>query len=161
MGRAFKPAPFSCNILGSRAGPGRPGRGTGGHPHRMSPEGSPAMLNCTTHEVGGILVITLEDAGQSVDDRQSSHRETLYKLVQSRQDSRFAVDLSSLDYITSADIGFLISLRRRVDAMKGKVIFFGISAYIRDTLATMRLLPLFPLADDLDAAIEQLPPNLP
>lgn len=115
------------------------------------------MLNCSTHEVGGVLVVTLEDAGVVGDDRQSSYREALYKAIQERGDARYAVDLGRLDFMSSADFGFLISLKRRVDAKKGKLVLYDIDPYIMNTLETMSLAKLFTFADDLTEALLLLP----
>ena len=115
------------------------------------------MLNWTTHDVGGVLVITLEPSPATRDDRQSEERQALYQAIQTRPDPRFAVDLGRVDYMSSADVGFLITLRRRTDARKGKLVLFDMNPYIHDSLATMKLLPLFPVAEDLTAALLLLP----
>ncbi len=80
------------------------------------------MLSWTTHEVGGTLVITLEPSPVGIDDRQAKERQALYEIIQSRPDPRFAVDLGGVDYVSSADIGFLITIRRRTDVRKGKLV---------------------------------------
>ena len=118
------------------------------------------MLNCSTHEVAGVLVITLEEGVETLDDRGSSHRELLYKLVQTREDGRFAVDLGRLEFMSSADFGFMISLRKRVGMRNGKLILFDVDPFIRDTLASMKLISLFTIADDLTEALALLPPEV-
>ncbi len=115
------------------------------------------MLNWTTHDVGGVLVITLEPSSVGVDDRQSEERQALYKTIQERPDGRFAIDLTRIDYVSSADVGFLITVRRRADVRKGQLVLFEVHAYVRDSLATMKLLPLFPIAEDLTEALRLLP----
>jgi anti-anti-sigma factor len=115
------------------------------------------MLNWTTHDVGGVLVITLEPSPSRTDDRQSEERQKLYESIQTRPDGRFAVDLGRVDYVSSADVGFLITVRRRTDVRKGKLVLFDVNPYIRNSLATMKLLPLFPIADDLTGALMLLP----
>ena len=115
------------------------------------------MLTCTAHEVGGVLVVTFEESPPGTDDRASSHRQSLYGTVQSREDPRFAVDLGTLEYMSSADVGFLISLKRRVDARKGQLVLFAVHPYIKSTLGTMKLLSLFRLAEDLTEALGMLP----
>ena len=59
----------------------------------------------------------------------------------------------------AADVGFLITVRRRADARKGKVVLFDVNSFICDSLATMKLLPLFPMADDLTGALLMLLPS--
>ena len=115
------------------------------------------MLTWTTHDAGGILVITLEPSPLNGDDRQSEERQKLYETIQTRPDGRFAVDLGRVDYMSSADVGFLITVRRRADVRKGKLVLFDVNSYIRDSLATMKLLPLFPMAEDLTGALLMLP----
>ena len=110
------------------------------------------MLKWNTHAVGGVRVITLEPLEGVSDDRQSEERQALYRTIQERADPRFAVDLGRVEYMSSADIGFLITLRRRTDVRKGKLVLFDVNPYIRNSLATMKLLPLFPIADDLTGA---------
>ena len=117
------------------------------------------MLNCSTHEVAGVTVITLEEADDATDDRGSSHRELLYKLVQERPDGRFAVDLGTLEFMSSADFGFLISLRKRIGLRNGKLVLFSVDPFILDTLASMKLISLFTIAEDLTEALIHLPPN--
>jgi anti-sigma B factor antagonist len=115
------------------------------------------MLSMTTHEVSGVLVITLEVSVDSNDEGQAAQRQALYRAIQDRVDPRFAVDLGKVSYMSSADFGFLISVKRRVDARKGKLVIFDIDSYILDTLATMKLLSLFRIADDLTGALLLLP----
>ncbi len=115
------------------------------------------MLNCSMHEVGGVLVISLEEGGEGPDDRGASYRESLYKLVQTREDGRFAVDLGKLEFMSSADFGFMISLRKRIGMRNGQLVLFDVDPFIRDTLATMKLISLFTIAEDLTEALTHLP----
>ncbi len=115
------------------------------------------MLTCSTHEVAGVMVITLEETGDDAPEDSSAHREALYKTVQNREDNRYAIDLGKLEYMSSADFGFLITLRRRVATKNGKMVLFDVDPFIRDTLATMKLISLFTLADDLTEALMLLP----
>ncbi len=115
------------------------------------------MLNWTTHDVDGVLVITLEPSSIGADDRQSEERQALYRTIQERADGRVAINLGRIDFMSSADVGFLITVRRRADVRKGKLVLFDVHPYVRDSLATMKLLPLFPIAEDLIGALQLLP----
>src|SRR5689334_2875371 len=99
------------------------------------------MLNWTTRDAGGVLVITLEPSPSVTDDRQSGERQKLYETIQTRPDGRFAIDLGRVDYMSSADLGFIITVRRRADIRKGKLVLFDVNSYIQDSLRTMKLLP--------------------
>ncbi len=83
------------------------------------------MLNFTTSEAGGVLIIAFEPTAENNYDWQSTQRDWLYKLIESHEDPRFAIDLSEVTYLASSEIGFLVTIKRRIDRRKGKVVFFG------------------------------------
>jgi anti-sigma B factor antagonist len=112
------------------------------------------MLSFSSHEAGGVLILSAEPGVEG--DGQPSQREWLYKTIESRPDPRFAIDLGAIDYISSSEIGFLITLRRRIDSRKGKVVLYGVDGFILDILRTMRLDKLFLIADDLPGALALL-----
>jgi anti-sigma B factor antagonist len=112
------------------------------------------MLTLTSREMNDVLVFMAEQALE--EDDTTSQREWLYKTIESRQDGRFAVDLGEIDYLSSAEIGFLITLKRRIDARKGKLVLFQVDPFIVDIFRTMRLDKLFVFAGDLDEAVAKL-----
>jgi anti-sigma B factor antagonist len=117
------------------------------------------MLQIITHEADGVFVITCELPEGTAGEMGPPQRESLYQAVQSRPDPRFAVDLGSIDYLASADIGFLISLKRRIDGRQGQMVLFNIHPILVDILRTMKLLKFFTIADDLQEALALLPPT--
>jgi len=88
------------------------------------------MLDFTTNEANGVLIIAFEPTDEANYDWQSTQRDWLYKLIESREDPRFAVDLNEVNYLASSEIGFLVTIKRRIDRQKGKVVFFGISVLV-------------------------------
>jgi anti-sigma B factor antagonist len=112
------------------------------------------MLSYSSHEAGGVLVLTAEKSAEG--EGMPSQREWLYKTIESREDPRFAIDFGSIEYMSSSEIGFLITLKRRIDARQGKVVLFRLDTFILDILRTMRLDRLFLIADDLPAALAKL-----
>ncbi len=116
------------------------------------------MLKFTTKEVNGVLVLAFEASDSVVTDWQATERDWLYKLVESHKDSRFAVDLSEVSYLASTEIGFLVSLKRRIDRRKGKVVLFGISPYILEIFQTMNLVKILDIVENIDAALDKLGP---
>src|SRR3954469_17015831 len=102
-------------------GPLRSGRSTG-------------MLNYSGHEADGVLVLTVEDG--TFGEANTTHREWLYKTIESREDPRFAIDLGAIAYMASSDIGLLITLKRRIDARKGKVVLCNVDPFIFDVFRT-------------------------
>jgi anti-sigma B factor antagonist len=115
-----------------------------------------AMLKFTAEESSGVLVIAFEPTDDNTVDWQSTQRDWLYKLVESRQDGRFAIDLCDVNYLASSEIGFLMTLKRRIDRRQGKFVMFGISPYLLDIFRTMNLTKIIDIVDDLPAAVVKL-----
>ena len=114
------------------------------------------MLKFTTEERGSVLVIAFEATDEAAVNWQSTERDWLYKLVESRKEGLFAIDLSDVNYLQSSEIGFLMTLKRRIDRRQGKVVMFGVGAYIYDIFRTMNLTKIIDIVDDLPAAVAKL-----
>jgi anti-sigma B factor antagonist len=113
------------------------------------------MLNYCSHEADGVLVFTVEEA-DAEQQYNTSQREWLYKTIESREDPRFVIDLGALNYLASSDIGLLITVKRRIDARKGKVVIVNVDPFIMDVLKTMRIDKLFSFSDDMHSAVASL-----
>src|SRR5262245_44597424 len=114
------------------------------------------MLSFETSETGGVTVVTFEDTGEAADNRTTANRQALYQTIESQSDPRFAFDLGAIHYLASSDIGFLLTLKRRVTARKGRVILFSVDPYLLDVLHTMKLHSLFEYAANLREALAAL-----
>src|SRR5271165_636165 len=114
------------------------------------------MLNFTTKETGGVLIISFEPTNETNYDWQSTQRDWLYKLIEARDDPRFAIDLSEVNYLASSEIGFLVTIKRRIDRRGGRVVFFGIGPYIVEIFQTMNLVKILDIVDNLAAAKAKL-----
>jgi anti-sigma B factor antagonist len=114
------------------------------------------MLKFTTEETNGVLVVSFEASDESAADWQSGQRDWLYKLIESREDGRFALDLSDVNYLASSEIGFLMTIKRRIDRRQGKVVMFGVGAYLLDIFRTMNLTKIIDIVEDQGAAIAKL-----
>jgi len=114
------------------------------------------MLKFTTREVSGVLVLAFEATDDVVTDWQITQRDWLYKLVEAHPDARFAIDLSGVNYLASSEIGFLVSLKRRIDRRQGRVVIFGVSPYILEIFQTMNLVKILDIVEDLGSALAKL-----
>jgi anti-anti-sigma factor len=114
------------------------------------------MLNFTTSETAGALIIAFEPTEESNYDWQSTQRDWLYKLIESREDARFAIDLSGVNYLASSELGFLVTIKRRIDRQKGKVVFFGISPYLADIFTHMNLHRVLDIVQSKSEAMARL-----
>ncbi len=116
------------------------------------------MLNFTTSEVSGVMIINFEPTEEENYDWQFSQRDWLYKLIESREDGRFAIDLTDVSYLASSEIGFLVTIKRRIDRRKGQVVFYGVSPYIMDIFQTMNLHKVLDIVENRAAALAKLKP---
>jgi anti-sigma B factor antagonist len=114
------------------------------------------MLNFTTSEASGVLVVNFETTDDANQDWQFGQRDWLYKLIESREDPRFAIDLTAINYLASSEIGFLVTIKRRIDRRKGQVVIYGISPYIMDIFQTMNLHKVLDIVDNRAAALAKL-----
>jgi anti-sigma B factor antagonist len=114
------------------------------------------MLSFTTNEVKGVLVVSFEATEDGVTDWQTGNRDWLYKLIESHPGSKFALDLGDVNYLASSEIGFLVTLKRRIDRRQGKVVFFGAQPYVAELFRTMNLTRFFDMAESLPAALTKL-----
>jgi anti-sigma B factor antagonist len=114
------------------------------------------MLKFTTQEASGVLVIAFEATDDLATDWQSTQRDWLYKLIESHKDPRFAIDLSEVNYLASSEIGFLVTIKRRIDRRQGRVVIFGVSPYILEIFQTMNLTKVVDIVDSLAAALNKL-----
>lgn len=112
------------------------------------------MLEFSTYEASGVLVVSLESRDVASSDRQAAIREALYRLIEAHQGAGVAIDLGTLEFLSSSEIGFLIGLKRRIEALHGRVALYQVNPYILDTFRTMRLDQFFTIAADFDAAVK-------
>ena len=109
------------------------------------------MLNYSGHEADGVLVFTVEEG--EIGEHSTTQREWLYTTIETREDPRFIIDLEAVTYMASADIGLLITLKRRIDSRKGKVAIVHVDPFIYDVLRTMRIDKLFTITQSMAEAV--------
>jgi anti-sigma B factor antagonist len=114
------------------------------------------MLSFTTSEAVGVLIIAFEPTAENSYDWQATQREWLYKLIESREDSRFAIDLSEVNYVASSEIGFLVTIKRRIDRRKGKVVFFGMGPSLLEIFQLANLNRVLDIVDSRTEALAKL-----
>ncbi len=100
------------------------------------------MLKFTTQEESGVLVVAFEATDDPSTDWQSTERDWLYKLIESHPDARFAIDLSQVNYLASSEIGFLVTLKRRIDRRQGRSSSSGLGPTSSRSFRTMNLIKI-------------------
>lgn len=114
------------------------------------------MLSFTTSETGGVMIVSFEAVEEENQEWQFSRRDWLYKTIESREDGRFALDLTDVGYLASSEIGFLVTVKRRIDRRKGQLVLYGVAPYVLDIFRTMNLHKILEVADTRMAALARL-----
>ena len=109
-------------------------------------------------EKGGVLVIRLDDTAALNEGQAASLRQSLYSTLAAQTMPRVALDLSSVDYISSTGIALLIGTKRRVEAVDGHLVLFGLRPEVLDLFGVMKLVNLFEIAPDETQALALFPP---
>jgi len=77
-------------------------------------------------------------------------------LINSGQVARVVVELSTLDFMSSAFIARLVALNKRTQAAEGRLILCGLHPFVREAFHDSRLERVFEISDDLEAALASL-----
>ena len=114
------------------------------------------MLSFITSEAGGVMIVAFEAVDEEGQEWHVSRRDWLDKAIESREDGRFALALTDVGDLASSEIGFPVTVKRRVDRRRGRVVLCWVAPSIRDTFRTMNLHGLLDAADTRTAALARL-----
>ena len=92
------------------------------------------------------------------DFRSNSFRDSLYQAVEGRDRQGVALDLRNVDFLSSSGLAILVGLKRRVDALHGKLVIFGVQPVVHELLKITRLTQYFRFAGDEPEALTKLRP---
>jgi len=116
------------------------------------------MSSFSTRSESDALVIEFETASGLNDFRNNPLRDSLYDLIPSSSEPRFAIDLLKVDYLSSSGVALLVGLKRRVENRGGKIVLYRVQPIVHDLLAVMKLDRYFTIADNEQQALISLRP---
>jgi len=102
-----------------------------------------------------IVGVGVELLTEDVNLEQFGHE--LFALVEQFGCRRIVVNLGEVRLVTSAGLGKLITLHRKMHRHSGNVIFCHLQAAVEDVLRTSRLITYLQVAEDVKAALAALP----
>ncbi|RKY61262.1 MAG: anti-anti-sigma factor [Candidatus Neomarinimicrobiota bacterium] len=70
--------------------------------------------------------------------------------------TRFILDFSELNYISSAGLRVLLSAAKKLNQFRGKLILCSVKKDIKEVFEIAGLLPIFPIVDDPEAAAQKI-----
>ena len=80
----------------------------------------------------------------------------LFSLIEEDGRQKIVMDLSNVEYLSSAALGKLITMDKKVKAAKGKLRLCAIRPDIYEVFAITKLNKLFDMKDNLEAALQGL-----
>jgi anti-sigma B factor antagonist len=114
------------------------------------------MSSFSLREESGALVIRIDDPTALNDFRSNAFREELYETVEEHPSASVALNLSSVDFLSSSGVALLVGLKRRLDAQRGKFVLCDVQPIVHDLLRITRLVQFFTFASDEPEAVATL-----
>jgi len=114
------------------------------------------MSPLPTTEESGVLVLTFDDRERLNDCRTDSFLEEVIQAVEGRPQPRVAVDLGSVEYLSSSGLAVLVELQQQVSSQGGALALFSLQPFVLDRLQAARLASVFRISEDRATAIAAL-----
>jgi len=109
-------------------------------------------MNVTSSTVDSITII---EATGSIDSKTAPEFER-NALTAIQGQSAVIIDLSNVEFLSSAGLRVLLMIYRQVKAKNGKVVLVGTSEEIQDIMANTGFLTFFSLAETMQEGIDIL-----
>lgn len=99
--------------------------------------------------------ITVIEVEGNIDSRTAGEFEK--KTVEATQkEDKLIIDLSKVEFLSSAGLRALLMLYRQVKARNGKIVLVGVSEEIQDVMENTGFINFFILADQMDDGVKEL-----
>ena len=102
-------------------------------------------------------VVVVSPVGR-VDSTTSARLDQHLLALTGAGESRLVVDLSGVDYISSAGLRVMLALAKRAKDQKGRVALFAMSDSVRQVFELAGFLPLFTVTSTRDDAVQRVRP---
>lgn len=107
-------------------------------------------MNVNIKADGNIVIISIEGSidSKTAGDLQSQIMEKV------SETNNVLLDLTKVDYVSSAGLRVLLMIYRQIKLKNGKVILVGVSEEIRDVMSMTGFINFFEIADNIDNALK-------
>jgi anti-anti-sigma factor len=99
---------------------------------------------------GDVLIVRMSGR---LDSNTAQPAEDSFSRVLGEGPPRLAVDLSKLEYISSAGLRVLLVVAKKVQQAKGKVVLFGLGRNVREVFSISGFDQIFSIEPDAAAAV--------
>jgi len=119
----------------------------------MQPPSPPSKKRLTVENVGDVVVVGFVD--RRILDEQNIQiiADQLFSLVEDQHRLKLILNFGNVEYMSSAALGKLITLHKKMAGAKGKLVLCGISQQIFEVFAITKLDKIFTIVKDVDAAL--------
>lgn len=104
--------------------------------------------------VGGVVVASFHRGGFKDEKQILATLERLGKIIDSRKAVRMVVDMTRIDYLSSAGLGRMVSLLKKAMATGGSLYLACMNEQIRELFEVMRLTQIFRIFPTVEAGVE-------
>ena len=105
--------------------------------------------------VDGVTVVSFVDRRIVAEDQIEDVGEELYRLVEEEGHMQLLLNFGNVQYLSSAALGKLINLKKKVDAVKGKLKLCCIHPVLREGFRIIRLEQVFEIYDEEQEALDK------
>ena len=114
----------------------------------------PRRRRLEVEDIGDITVVNFLDKKILDDQNIQMIGEQLLSLVEELGRQKILLNFANVEFLSSAALGKLITLNRKVQAVRGKLILCTISKEIREVFEITKLDKLFTILPDEQAALQ-------
>lgn len=115
---------------------------------------SPTVRRIETEEIGDVTVVRFVDRRILDEQNIQAIGDQLFALVDEEKRSKILLDFGSVEYLSSAALGKLLNLNRKVDKSHGQLRLCRIKPEILEVFQITRLDKVFSIFDDQGVALE-------
>ena len=109
-------------------------------------------MEINVNPVGQVMVI--EIAGEIDSNTAPQAQERILPLVQ--PGAKILLDMSSVEYMSSAGLRMLLSMYRQITRQNGGLVLVGLAEEIKDTMSITGFLNFFTTRDTVDEGLKAL-----
>ena len=107
-------------------------------------------MEFSQEQAGGVAIVKL--AGRLDSSAAQSAEENFAQMLGSGT-PRLAIDMSRLEYISSAGLRVLLVVAKKVQQAKGKMVLFGLLPNVREVFSVSGFDKILAIQSDADAAV--------
>jgi len=113
----------------------------------------PAPSRLLIHSIRDATIVNFQDSSILDTLQIEQIGEALYDLIENRNRKKIVLDFEKVQFLSSSALGVLITLRKKADAIKGKVAICGMKKDLKKVFEITRLDRMFDFYADEEKAL--------